>query len=215
MNLPLRPEVEAAFAAALELTGAEQEPFLAREYSRNPELRAEVESLLRAYLDEMPLSERARAQLFEMYWSDRDVLAGHTPAQRRAILEHTSYRDFLRRYWDADDDVLKFLHRSRWLHLRSSRPSNQHLRSRVEWLDPGPGHIEIDTPHNSEMRCGMHESRAAAELFFGFVRIVEEWDHVLGWCDVVVGDVCEAREGPRHARGAQLRRRRRARRRSG
>src|SRR6266849_96558 len=49
MNLPLRPEVEAAFAAALELTGAEQEPFLAREYSRNPELRAEVESLLRAY----------------------------------------------------------------------------------------------------------------------------------------------------------------------
>ena len=44
------------------------------------------------------------------------------------------------------------------------------------------------------MRSGMHESRAAAELFFGFVRIVEEWDHVLGCCDVVVGDVCEARE---------------------
>jgi len=29
------------------------------------------------------------------------------------------------------------------------------------------------------MRSGMHESRAAAELFFGFVRNVEEWDHVL------------------------------------
>src|ERR1700726_1599265 len=75
------------------------------EWDENPK----SESLLRAYLDEMPLSERARAQLFEMYWSDRDVLAGHTPAQRRAILEHTSYRDFLRRYWNADDDVLKFL----------------------------------------------------------------------------------------------------------
>jgi hypothetical protein len=40
----------------------------------------------------------------------------------------------------------------------------------------------------------MHESRAAAELFVGIVRDVEEWDHVLGWCAAVVGDVCEARE---------------------
>jgi spermidine dehydrogenase len=75
------------------------------EFDENPT----DESLLRRYLDQMPLSDRARAQLFEMYWSDRDVLAGHTVAQRREILEHTSYSDFLRRYWNADDDVLKFL----------------------------------------------------------------------------------------------------------
>jgi spermidine dehydrogenase len=75
------------------------------EFDENPT----DESLLRRYLDQMPLSDRARAQLFEMYWSDRDVLAGHTAAQRREILEHTSYSDFLRRYWNADDDVLKFL----------------------------------------------------------------------------------------------------------
>lgn len=67
------------------------------------------EPTLRSYLEQMPLSQRARAQLFEMYGSDRDVLAGRTAAQRRAILEHTSYRDFLARYWDADDDVLKYL----------------------------------------------------------------------------------------------------------
>jgi len=67
------------------------------------------ENSLREYLAQMPISERARAQLFEMCWSDRDVLAGHGAAQRREILEHTSYRDFLRRYWNADDDVLKFL----------------------------------------------------------------------------------------------------------
>jgi len=64
---------------------------------------------LRAYLDQFPLGERARAQLFEMFWSDRDVLSGKTPRQRLAILEHTSYRDFLEQYWDADDEVLKFL----------------------------------------------------------------------------------------------------------
>jgi spermidine dehydrogenase len=75
------------------------------EFDENPT----DEMSLRGYLDQMPISERARAQLFEMYWSDRDVLAGHTAAQRRSILEHTSYSDFLRRHWNADDDVLKFL----------------------------------------------------------------------------------------------------------
>jgi spermidine dehydrogenase len=75
------------------------------EFDENPT----DESSLRHYLDQMPISDRARAQLFEMYWSDRDVLAGHTAAQRREILEHTSYSDFLRRYWNADDDVVKFL----------------------------------------------------------------------------------------------------------
>jgi tetratricopeptide (TPR) repeat protein len=45
----LGPEVEAAFAAAVELSQAEQEAFLDREYADNPELRKEVVSLLRAY----------------------------------------------------------------------------------------------------------------------------------------------------------------------
>jgi tetratricopeptide (TPR) repeat protein len=49
MNEPLRSEIEEAFAAALEMSEPEQEAFLAREYARQPELRAEVESLLRAY----------------------------------------------------------------------------------------------------------------------------------------------------------------------
>jgi spermidine dehydrogenase len=67
------------------------------------------EGPLRAYIAQLPLNETARTQLLEMLWSDRDVLAGRTPAQRREILEHTSYRDFLLRYWHADDDILKFL----------------------------------------------------------------------------------------------------------
>ena len=64
---------------------------------------------LRAYLDQFPLGEKARSQLFEMIWSDRDVLSGKTSRQRQGILEHTSYRDFLKQYWEADDEVLKFL----------------------------------------------------------------------------------------------------------
>src|SRR5260370_5319406 len=49
MNSPLRPEVEAAFNAALELSRAEQEIFLGGEYGHDPDVRGEVESLLRAY----------------------------------------------------------------------------------------------------------------------------------------------------------------------
>jgi len=51
MNPRLKPEVEAAFAAALELPRSERTAFLAREYESRPELRTEVESLLRAYQD--------------------------------------------------------------------------------------------------------------------------------------------------------------------
>src|SRR5579884_527817 len=49
MDWPLNPEVEAAFAATLEVSEPERRAFLAREYGGNPELRAEVESLLQAY----------------------------------------------------------------------------------------------------------------------------------------------------------------------
>src|SRR5215467_6151030 len=49
MNLPLRPEVEAAFAAALELPASEQSVFLAREFPHDPNLRREVEELLSAF----------------------------------------------------------------------------------------------------------------------------------------------------------------------
>jgi len=49
MNEPLRPEVEEAFTAALQLTRAEQEDYLARRYASQPGLRTEVASLLRAH----------------------------------------------------------------------------------------------------------------------------------------------------------------------
>jgi spermidine dehydrogenase len=64
---------------------------------------------LRDYVGEFPLSPHARAQLIDMVWSDRDVLPGLPKAERLALLEHISYRDFLLRYWQADAEVIKFL----------------------------------------------------------------------------------------------------------
>ena len=49
MLLPLRPEVEAAFAASLELPDAERLAFLRREYPNSPALWTEVEALLHEY----------------------------------------------------------------------------------------------------------------------------------------------------------------------
>jgi tetratricopeptide (TPR) repeat protein len=46
---PLRPELERALAAALDVPDPEQQAFLEREYAHDPELRAAVESMVRAY----------------------------------------------------------------------------------------------------------------------------------------------------------------------
>jgi len=67
------------------------------------------EAALHAYLNQLPLGDHARAQLFDMIWSDRDVLAGMTPRQRLQVLEHMSYADFLEHYWQADPEVVKYL----------------------------------------------------------------------------------------------------------
>jgi non-specific serine/threonine protein kinase/serine/threonine-protein kinase len=49
VNPELQPEVEAAFATALELPTTERLAFLDRKYRDRPDVRTEVESLLRAY----------------------------------------------------------------------------------------------------------------------------------------------------------------------
>jgi len=49
MKLPVRREVEEAFAALLALREEDQEAFLEREYADDPGLHADVQSLLRAH----------------------------------------------------------------------------------------------------------------------------------------------------------------------
>jgi spermidine dehydrogenase len=67
---------------------------------------------LNAYVGRFPMTAGARARYLDMVLSDRDVLEGKTAAERRAILEHVSYRDFLRQYWQADDEILNYLQTS-------------------------------------------------------------------------------------------------------
>jgi spermidine dehydrogenase len=76
-----------------------------QEYNENSHDPAAVH----AYLAQFPVSAEARAQLYDMITSDRDVLSGHSAKQRQEILEHTSYSDFIKKYWNADDEVVKCL----------------------------------------------------------------------------------------------------------
>lgn len=72
-------------------------------------LPAGQEHLLADYLAEVPVSEAARAKLYEMYTSSKDVLAGHSAEDCERILSSMTCEQFLRRYWDADDEVLSVL----------------------------------------------------------------------------------------------------------
>ena len=67
------------------------------------------ENRLKAYIDELPVGSSARAKLLEMYTSGRDVLAGLSTAECERLLGSMSCEAFLRRYWDADDEVISVL----------------------------------------------------------------------------------------------------------
>src|SRR6516225_3078758 len=55
-----------------------------------------------AFIADFPLTEAQRAQLIELYTSKRDPLAGKTREEKTAILEKTSYRDWLTQHWQLD-----------------------------------------------------------------------------------------------------------------
>jgi spermidine dehydrogenase len=58
------------------------------------------------FLADCPVDEAQRARLLTLYTSHRDVLGGMSPAQKRRVLEKTSYHDYLQRYYGLDDRSL-------------------------------------------------------------------------------------------------------------
>jgi spermidine dehydrogenase len=56
-----------------------------------------------AFIADFPLPAELRAQLVELYTSDRDLLPGMSAAEKVALLDKTSYRDWLTRHWRLDE----------------------------------------------------------------------------------------------------------------
>jgi spermidine dehydrogenase len=56
-----------------------------------------------AFIADFPLSPEQRAQLVALYTSKRDPLSGMSRDEKDAVLEKTSYRDWLTRHWRLDE----------------------------------------------------------------------------------------------------------------
>ena len=54
-------------------------------------------------IGEYPLPAASRRALLALYTEHRDVLAGLSVRARTELLEHISYRDFIKKYWGLDD----------------------------------------------------------------------------------------------------------------
>lgn len=58
------------------------------------------------FVADCPLNDAQKSRLLALYTNQRDVLAGHTRAEKLQILASTSYRDFLIRYFGLDPQCL-------------------------------------------------------------------------------------------------------------
>ena len=56
-----------------------------------------------AFIADFPLTTEQRAQLVALYTSTRDPRSGTSRDQKKALLEKTSYRDWLTRHWHLDE----------------------------------------------------------------------------------------------------------------
>ena len=66
------------------------------------------ESAVSELLEKTPLSQRARAEVLELFCSDEDYLAGKSTAEKHAELQSMSYIDFLSRIVDASRETIDF-----------------------------------------------------------------------------------------------------------
>ena len=58
------------------------------------------------FIADCPLDDAQKAKLLKVYTDTRDVLAGMSVARKQALLQETSYRDYLQKYFGLDDTAL-------------------------------------------------------------------------------------------------------------
>ncbi len=58
------------------------------------------------FIADCPIEHEQKARLLALYTDRADVLSGMSPAEKRRLLEKTSYHDYLRRYYGLDDRSL-------------------------------------------------------------------------------------------------------------
>src|SRR5262249_49557974 len=67
--------------------------------------RAGTAKPLKDFLAAVPISEASKAQLLALDDAERDPLAGKSPAEKKALLKKTSYRDYLIKIRGCNEEV--------------------------------------------------------------------------------------------------------------
>ena len=63
---------------------------------------------MKAAIAQFPMSQEARAIITALETTDRDPFPGKTAAEKRALLRKLSYADYIRQYWGANDEVVRY-----------------------------------------------------------------------------------------------------------
>ena len=92
-------------------------------------------------IDDIPLSESAKAEFERLFTDEEDYLAGMTTAERRAVLESHSWRDYLATYAGIGEEVLTYV--QRWPHGVWAIGADA-LPAWMAWNEAYPGFAGMD-----------------------------------------------------------------------
>ncbi len=97
------------------------------------------------FIADCPIDDAQRARLLTLYTERRDVLSGMRPAEKRRVLEKTSYHDYLQRYYGLDDRSLAMFD-GRTLDLFASKANAVSALLAWECQYPGFQGLSLEMP---------------------------------------------------------------------
>ncbi|NOR36865.1 MAG: NAD(P)-binding protein, partial [Woeseiaceae bacterium] len=98
-------------------------------------------------IGDAPLSMSAKAELERLLADEEDYLAGMTPAERHAVLESHSWRDYLAKFAGLGEEVLAFV--QTWPHGVWAIGADA-LPAWMAWTQGYPGFAGMDIGHHDE-----------------------------------------------------------------
>ncbi|MCP5093093.1 MAG: NAD(P)/FAD-dependent oxidoreductase, partial [Gammaproteobacteria bacterium] len=98
-------------------------------------------------IDDTPLSASAKAELKRLFADEEDYLVGMTTAERRAVLESHSWRDYLEKFAGLGEEVLAFV--QKWSHGVWAIGADA-LPAWMAWNEGYPGFAGMDLGQNDE-----------------------------------------------------------------
>ena len=98
-------------------------------------------------IKDAPLSTGAKSELKRLFADEEDYLAGMTSAERRAVVESHSWRDYLEKFAGMSEETLTFI--QKWPHGVWAIGADA-LPAWLAWLEDYPGFAGMDIGYDDE-----------------------------------------------------------------